>query len=154
MGCFLVKLERSYLLVASSCIVALAWCHFWSTLLHSHQYLNFSQKKLKPQNIFFPASSKTKNSKINEVASFYLYNLFSSSLEVCGSHVCDYCRANFQNMYSICDLQVISCYSSCSRKHAFVTLENKRESPNANAAKVGRKMAMSSYIMFVSVFGH
>ena len=30
-----------------------------------------------------------------------------------------------------------------------MTLENKRESPNANAAKVGRKMAMSSYIMFV-----
>jgi hypothetical protein len=50
--------------------------------------------------------------------------------------------------------QLRSCYSSCSRKHAFVTLENKRESPNANAAKVGRKMAMSSYIMFVSVFGH
>ena len=32
MGCFLVKLERSHLLVASSCIVAVAWPHFWSTV--------------------------------------------------------------------------------------------------------------------------
>ena len=27
-----------------------------------------------------------------------LYNLFSSSLEVSESHVCDYCRPNFQNI--------------------------------------------------------